>query len=159
MKQKLFSLLLTLSLFTCGLPAQTAGDKLSLDVLLNNGTTVSCLFEKLPVMTFADGKIRLSAQDAELGNWEFSEVKSWSFNTTNAIGNTKSTAKPQLYFDGKQLRLSGLAEGTLHIYDLQGRVVLKDKVGTEHTSGIDLSTLPKGTYVVVVGSTSVKFAI
>ena len=133
-KKTILTLLLTF--FAVGTWAQdeTASDP-AIIIWLNDGNKAQVLFSEMPVVTYDNGVLMLKGEETEL-SWPLENVNKFTIgNAGTGIRNVK-TADLDLLSD------------KLTVYDLDGRLVLKDLKS--------LSELPKGVYIIKDGSVTTK---
>lgn len=124
----------------------------SLLIHLADGTAVVCSLAREPQMLFGDKTITLTDLTGEVGEWNFSDVESWQF--SDAIDPDEVDKVRMVIEDDK---LTSSAE--IAVYDLNGRQLKTKLKRNKDVSGVNLNGLPKGTYLVKVGKSCVKYSI
>lgn len=156
MAKKLF--LLSIVLFAVNWFAPAQNQETFLTVVTSSGTDDFSL---------AGGEVQILnntvsivyAENATLNrNYTFDNVKSLSFTLRNATGiDSVAVNKFNAYIDKNDvLNISSVQTlGTVHVYSLSGALVASIE-SNGNTAAINLSTQPKGTYIVQVGISKVK---
>ena len=124
----------------------------SLLIHLTDGTEIVCSLAKEPQMLFGDKTITLTTLTGEIGEWNFSDVESWNF--SDALDPDEE--------DGIQMVVEGAkltASSEIAVYDLNGRQVNAGLKKNNGVFSVNLNGLPKGTYLVKVGKSCVKYSI
>lgn len=147
MKKKVFYavMLAMLGLLPC-----VAGN--SLLIHLSDGTEIVCSLAKEPQMLFGNKTITLTALTGEVGEWNFSDVESWQFAD---VMDPDEVDKIQWVVEDAKLT----ASSPIAVYDLSGRQVKAKVTASEGANSVSLEGLPKGTYLVKVGKSCVKYSI
>ena len=147
----------TLSVALLSIMSCFAGN--SLLVHLTDGTEIVCSLAKEPQMSFGEKTITLSSLVGEVGQWDFNNVESWEFvdrmdqDEVDAVDKPKAD-KPQIKIKEGQVTIAGNNAKDAAIYDANGRIMYKAQ-----GSKINLNGLAKGTYLLKVGESCVKFSV
>ena len=103
-------------------------------------------------ITFADGNAVVTASDGQTYTYPLTELQKMTF-TANATAIKALPKQDQgLTYKGGTLHVTGT--GMLHIYNAAGALVQMAHV--QEGANINLSTLPKGIYVVNMGQSTIK---
>lgn len=121
---------------------------------LTDGTRVYYLLggEESPVMKFVDGKMTVNSD-----TYEFSGIKSFCIsdeddpNLTNVANVVKASAR----FDGNTLFVAQ-ENANVKVYDASGKAVSATISSSAGYTSVDLSSMPKGIYLINIGENSVK---
>lgn len=124
----------------------------SLLIHLADGTEIVCSLSKEPQMLFGNKTITLTALTGEVGEWNFSDVESWQFAD---VMDPDEVDKIQWVVEDAKLT----ASSPIAVYDLSGRQVKAKVTASEGANSVSLEGLPKGTYLVKVGKSCVKYSI
>ena len=149
----------------------------SLLIHLTDGTEITCSLAREPQMLFGEKAITLTALTGEVGEWNFSDVESWEFSDQpdqdeiDAIDKVKS-AKPQIKIeDGRviiQNTKSKEQNSQVTVYDTNGQLMFNVQCSTPKGSRangenkvamFNVNKLVKGTYLLKVGESCVKFSV
>ena len=125
---------------------------------LTDGTNIVCNLAKEPKMTFGEKTLTLSSLEGTVGQWDFTQVESWSFGEDDAIESIKAE-KAQINIEDGLLTMAGVDAKKVAVYDINGRLVTPKLNTKGTTTSVSLNGLPKGTYVLKVGKSSVKFLV
>ncbi|MBQ7571052.1 MAG: T9SS type A sorting domain-containing protein [Bacteroidaceae bacterium] len=126
---------------------------------LSDSTVVVCSLAQEPLLTFGEKRITLSSQEGTVGQWEFADVESWHFaDTEDQIARTKDE-KPQVKITQDRLTISGNKGLRVAVYDTGGRQRTPALTASGNTTSLSLGGLTKGTYLLKVGNSSVKFVV
>lgn len=137
-----------------------SADNLAVNVLLTDGTTVTCNFAEKPQMTFDGSDIVLSSEKGNVGKWEFSGVTSWSFievkdlDNVNDINNT-----PSIVINGDEIVVNNLQGSSVSVFDVSGKLVLMQNANENGIAAISINGLRNGVYVLRAGNNSIKFIV
>jgi len=125
----------------------------SLVVVLSDGTTIYYLLgsEKNPVMTFTKDSITVDAD-----KYTFTNVVKFYVSETDVPSAIESVQKKDLKYDGQTIYV-GTAEKKVAVYSIDGKKIETDITVIDGTTAISTAKLKKGTYLVKVGETSLKF--
>ena len=130
MKQKILcSILLTL------LGCMPCFANFSLLIHLTDSTEIVCSLAKKPTMTFQDKTITLSSVEGTVGQWDFSDVDSWNFADVKDVNAVNPVNE----------------EG--------GRSSVTVPDSSDGQISISTDGLPKGTYILKAGNSSIKFLV
>lgn len=143
-------------LATLACPHVLAEDNYAIQLLLADNSSVTCAFSQNPEMTFADGKITLTASDATIGSWEFSDVRKWNFiDATQLAVQGVGTGKPQVLIQGDVITITGAGRQKAQIFDAAGRMCMNTTLGKD--SRISLNKLGTGVYILKIADNTLKF--
>lgn len=133
----------------------------SLLIHLTDGSKIICSLEKEPQMTFAGKTITLTSLDGGVGQWNFSDVDSWSFldnEIIDAVGQEEGE-RIQVWIQNGRLIARGSKAENLSIYDVNGRLVTTSHPTTADNITFSLSRFSKGNYLIKVGKSCIKFSV
>lgn len=121
---------------------------------LSDGTLVYYLLggDTNPIMRFVDDKVVVNAD-----TYEFSGIKNFYISNEddpNAIENV--LAKSSIKYDGNTLVVSAAKGKTVKVFAVNGTEVKAPISTAEGYAAVDMSGLQKGTYIISVGSSSIK---
>lgn len=121
---------------------------------LSDGTLVYYLLggETNPIMRFVDDKVVVNAD-----TYEFSGIKNFYISNEddpNAIENV--LAKSSIKYDGNTVVVSAAKGKTVKVFAVNGTEVKAPISTAEGYAAVDMSGLQKGTYIISVGSSSIK---
>jgi len=131
----------------------------SLVLHLTNGTEIVCSLAKEPQMLFGEKTITLTSLAGEVGQWSFSDVEAWKFSDQpdqdeiDAIDKVKSE-KPQIKIEEGRITIAGKNAKDAAVYDTNGRLMFQVS-----GSMFNVNRLAKGTYLLRVGESCVKFCV
>ena len=135
----------------------------SLVINLTDGTEIVCSLAKEPQMLFGEKAITLTSLAGEVGQWSFSDVESWKFSDQpdqdeiDAIDKVKSD-KPQIKIEEGRVTIQNLKfkeqNTQAAVYDTSGRLMFQVSGSKFH-----VNKLTKGTYLLKVGESCVKFSV
>ena len=134
--------------------AQTAG--LALQLSLADGTSVTCLFDKQPQMTFTTGTLTLTTTDGNIGTWNFADVEQWTFVAADGI--SSPVAAKGIAINGNTISLSGTDALGATLYDITGKAIAT-AAPSASGSAVSLSGLQPGVYVLRAGRNTIKFNV
>lgn len=119
---------------------------------LSDGTLVYYLLggETNPVMKFVDGKVVVNAD-----TYEFSEVKNFYISATDDPTSVEEVKALPSKFDGKTLVVP-TENANVAVFDASSKKVKASISVANGSTLVDLSSLPKGVYVIKVGGSSIK---
>ncbi len=156
MKQKIFcSMLLTM------LGCMPCFANLSLLIHLTDSTEIVCSLAKEPTMTFGDKTITLSSIEGTVGQWDFSDVVSWNFADVED-GDAVipiNAEKARIWIEGGRLTIAGVSAEKIAVYDAGGRSSIPVPDNADGQISININGLPKGTYLLKAGNSSIKFLV
>lgn len=134
------------------LAAVAAASAKSVVFTLSDGTLVYYLLggETNPVMKFVDGKVVVNAD-----TYEFSEVKNFYISATDDPTSVEEVKAQTSKFDGKTLVVP-TENANVAVFDASGKKVKASISVANGSTLVDLSSLPKGVYVIKVGGSSIK---
>lgn len=121
---------------------------------LSDGTLVYYLLggETNPIMRFVDDKVVVNAD-----TYEFSGIKNFYISNEddpNAIENV--LAKSSIKYDGNTVVVSAAKGKTVKVFAVNGTEVKAPISTAKGYAAVDMSGLQKGTYIISVGSSSIK---
>lgn len=156
MKQKILcSILLTL------LGCMPCFANFSLLIHLTDSTEIVCSLAKKPTMTFQDKTITLSSVEGTVGQWDFSDVDSWNFadvKDVNAV-NPVNEENARILIEGSKITVVGVNADKIAVYDAGGRSSITVPDSSDGQISISTDGLPKGTYILKAGNSSIKFLV
>ena len=109
-------------------------------------------------MEFSENTITLSALEGRVGQWDFTDVESWSFVEVDAI-DAIPQKKDQIKIEKGKLTIVCSSADKVAVYDLSGRRVNPSLRTVGHTTTVGLNGFTAGTYVLRVGGSSMKFMV
>ena len=154
MKEKMLSVLLFALLGV--LPTCASS---SLLIHLKDSTVIVCSLAMEPQMSFGKKTITLSSLAGTVGQWNFTDVESWSVGDIEDSIDELKGENAQIRIEGGNLTIAGNKAKNVAIYDLSGRLRTPSLDTAGNKTTISLSGLTKGTYVLKVGKSSVKFMV
>lgn len=121
---------------------------------LSDGTLVYYFLggETNPIMRFVDDKVVVNAD-----TYEFSGIKNFYISNeddSNAIENV--LAKSGIKYDGNTVVVGAAKGKTVKVFAVNGTEVKAPISTAEGYAAVDMSGLQKGTYIISVGSSSIK---
>ncbi len=121
---------------------------------LSDGTLVYYLLggDTNPIMRFVDDKVVVNAD-----TYEFSGIKNFYISNEddpNAIENV--LAKSSIKYDGNTVVVSAAKGKNVKVFAVNGTEVKAPISTAEGYAAVDMSGLQKGTYIISVGSSSMK---
>ena len=123
----------------------------SLVLVLSDSTRVYFLLDTTPVMKFQSGKVTVEAKE-----YAFTDIARFYISQTDdPTGIESQLAKQEVKWEGGTMLLQGKQKA--EVYSTGG---VKQEVGITVTADmtfIDTNPLPKGTYILKAGKTSMKF--
>lgn len=136
-------------------------EKLTLCVLLNDGTEVYCDFTKRPQMSFSNDVVSLVSVEGTVGEWVFADVKSWSFADSEVLGidAKKEDNGSVISFSDDCVKVCGSDGDVVNVYDTDGRLVIRRKLSKDGIALVQFLELKGGVYVFKSGRNSIKFII
>lgn len=164
MKKILFSLaMLFPTLLPMGASAQGASpeyvEKTTLVVELSDGTQSEYFLEDEPVLTFTDDSIVVTCNN-DVVQFAPDNVVDYHFNTRRVstdIREAPATNDAEPSFSFSNATFSGLKAGTrIMVYTIDGKPVKTITAGQDGTAKIELSSLPRGIYIIRTPNKSFK---
>ena len=141
----LFSLIVLLS--------ANAQEHKYLNIVLKNNSCVSYEIESnTAYIVFNDSCMIINNMDFYLEN----VVKYYVSNEDNSISNIKNAHQSKNKILGNNLYINTTQKGFLNLYDISGKCIFTRYI-TKQDMVIDLSSLPKGVYIVRINKESFKF--
>ena len=130
----------------------------ALVIHLADSTQIVCSLLKEPQMVFGEKSITLSSVEGMVGEWNFSDVLSWTFEEYEDVDEAIKEV------EGKKLLLTATGidvygEKNIAIYDMSGKKIEVKGETRDNTTNISFSGMPKGAYVLKVGKNSMKFMV
>lgn len=121
---------------------------------LSDGTLVYYLLggDTNPIMRFVDDKVVVNAD-----TYEFSGIKNFYISNEddpNAIENV--LAKSSIKYDGNTIVVGAAKGKAVKVFAVNGTEVKAPISTAEGYAAVDMSGLQKGTYIISVGSSSIK---
>ena len=130
----------------------------ALVIHLTDSTEIVCSLIKEPQMTFGKKSITLTSVDGTVGEWNFSDVVSWTFiDYTDVDDAIKEVEGKKIQITANSIEING--EKNIAIYDTSGKKIEMRSVTKGSTTTVNLSGMPKGTYLLKVGKNSAKFMV
>ncbi len=141
-----------LSLLSCLLLACACVSAKSLLFTLKDGTQVYYLLggEKNPIMTFHNGQTTINDD-----SYTISDIVKFVISDTDDPNNITETHIPSASLKGNCFMVNQ-ASGEVKVYNLSGMEVKARVEKVNDCLSIDLSSLPKNTYIIKVGEQSFK---
>ena len=157
---------LTLSFIPLSGFAQTVQEKMITCLVLTetNGTTTEFALESFPVITIEDNNLVITCKDQKLTtaltgvqDYHFIEKKvTTSISSVPSNDPKNASVSPQFSFSNAEV--SGLKAGArVAIYNLNGTQISSVTADGEGRVALDLSSLPKGVYILRTPTKSFKF--
>ena len=134
---------------------------LSLLIHLTDSTEIVCSLAKEPTMTFGNKTITLSSKEGTVGQWDFSDVESWNFaevEDADAV-NPVYAEKARIRIEGGRITIAGVNADKIAVYDAGGRSLTPVPNSADGQISISIDGLPKGTYLLKAGNSSIKFLV
>ena len=134
---------------------------LSLLIHLTDSTEIVCSLAKEPTMTFEDKTITLSSIEGTVGQWDFSDVESWNFAEVEDVDavNPVNVEKACIRIEGGRITITGVKDDKIAVYDAGGRLSTPVPDSADGQISISINGLPKGTYILKAGNSSIKFLV
>ena len=130
----------------------------ALVILLTDSTKVVCSLNKEPKMVFGEKTLTLTSLDGSVGEWNFTDVASWSFAEVQDVDDAiKDIKSDRIEINGNRLLVSGTKP--VAVYDLSGRLRTTRITTKDNSTSVDLSDFTKGTYLLKVGKSTMKFMV
>lgn len=166
MKKKLLILLLILGCFSgmwAGDSQGIAADGLqnALSIYLKDGKVTSFTFARKPVVTYEGNELVLTTTETQVSFPLYlvqKVVPDVNVSSPNAIDETSVATKPAFAFRGGTLTVSGGKPGApIFIYDLQGILVLQQRLDINGCATISTHQLGSNVYVLKASHITFKF--
>ena len=112
-------------------------------------------------MTFANKTITLSSVEGTVGQWDFSDVESWNFaevEDPDAVIPINAE-KALIRIEGGRITIAGIKADKIAVYDAGGRSSTPVPESADGQICIKIDGLPKGTYLLKAGNSSIKFLV
>lgn len=129
----------------------------ALVIHLKDSTQIVCSLNKEPKMTLGENTITLTTLDGAVGEWNFSNVMSWTFDEVQVDDAIKEVNADKIELNGNQIAISG--SKSIAVYDLSGRLRTPRLTKKDNTTSVDLNGFTKGTYLLKVGKNTMKFMV
>ena len=160
MKQKLFFLILIL---VAGMSVSEA-DAQNLVIKTNDGKETAKPLTSLKNVTFPDGNLLLTYKSGSTDSYSISSISKLFFGDavtgTDNYAPSETAEKLSVYpnptADIINIRNAPEGSSTVRIYRMEGVMVLNEEVSPDCLS-IDVSTLPKGCYLLTLNGQAFKF--
>lgn len=138
------------------LPAIHAGaEPKSFIVNLLNGESVIYNLSERPILTFADGKMKVKTYNME-SEFELVEIAKSEFSEIVAVETmTDDTKTTSFDITTDHILISGANRAD--VFDTTGKLMLRCNSGQDKTIDIDTSTLQPGIYVIYTPTRSIKY--
>ena len=150
MKRKLYTVFGLLILFVVGSLKASAQKALVLET--NDGKTYSYVLAKKPQLTFNDTEMLITSADAN-ASFVRKDIKNFHFEDATAIKDVVKEGQRMTYLGGV-VTVEGADNVVL--YDISGRQIMSKRSAGGESVTIDLSSQPRGTYIVRSGKQSLK---
>jgi len=133
----------------------------SLLIHLKDSTVIICPLAKQPQMVFGEKTITLSSLEGTVGQWNFADVESWNFADVEDVeAIDEVTLKPnRIKIEEGKIMIAGNNAKRVSVYDLSGRAITPSITCVGNTASISLTGFTKGTYLLKVGNSSIKFIV
>ncbi|MBQ4277386.1 MAG: T9SS type A sorting domain-containing protein [Bacteroidaceae bacterium] len=129
----------------------TSVEAKSLVLVMSDSTRVYFLLDDTPVMKFNGGNITVDTK-----TYAFTDIVRFYISATDdPSGIEQLMAKEEVKWEGGTLLLQGKKD--VEVYDINGRKQEVKVTTTADNTFVDTNSLPKGTYVMKSGKTSLKF--
>lgn len=133
----------------------------SLLIHLTDSTEIVCTLAKEPKMTFAEKSMTLATAEGLVGQWDFSDVESWNFadvGDADAV-NPINMEKARILIEEGSITIAGVKADKIAVYDAAGRSSTPVPDSADGQIIININGLPKGTYLLKAGNSSIKFLV
>lgn len=152
MKKLKFYLMLLVMLMATSAKA----DNVKYLVLNSGGEETVIALADAPVMTINEGTLKVTVAGVEKLSADLSQGLTYSFSETatsiQEILNNESSRLEQGH-----VYIAHAREGeTVRVFTIDGKLVASQRINSEGTADIDLTTLGKGLYIVKSAKTSIK---
>ena len=152
MKKLKFYLMLLVMLMATSAKA----DNVKYLVLNSGGEETVIALADAPVMTINEGTLKVTVAGVEKLSTDLSQGLTYSFSETatsiQEILNNESSRLEQGH-----VYIAHAREGeTVRVFTIDGKLVASQRINSEGTADIDLTTLGKGLYIVKSAKTSIK---
>ena len=145
---KRFTTILMLAFAFCH---ATSIEAKSLVLVLSDSTRVYFLLDDTPIMKFSGNSITVDTKE-----YSFTDIVRFYISATDdPSGIEQQMAKEDVKWEGGSLLLQGKKK--IEVFDVNGRKQDVKVTTTTDKTLVDTNSLPKGTYVVRSGKTSLKF--
>ena len=134
---------------------------LSLVMHLTDSTVVVCSLAKEPKMTFDDKTLTLSSIEGTVGQWDFAGVESWNIADVEDVDavNQVNVDKARICIGEGIITVAGTDAEQIAVYDANGRSVTSMPNNAGDIISFSINGLAKGTYLLKVGNSSIKFLV
>lgn len=151
--KKTFILLLFCSLFLLT-KAQS-----QLIIYFNNNTQNATDIQSISKLQFPDNKVKLDFSDGSTNEFQLTSIRKIVFNNTSRVNNVTNNELLSVYPNPatNYLYIKNLPTGIykIMIFDLAGIETFAGEIS--NTSPVDVSSLEKGMYIILVNSKALKF--
>ena len=127
-------------------------------LVLNSGgeETVIALADE-PVMTITGGTLKVTVADVEKLSADLSQGLTYSFSETTPTGIQEVMDNESSRLEQGHVYIAHARAGeTVRVFTVDGKLVASQRINSEGTADIDLTTLGKGLYIVKSAKTSIK---
>ena len=133
----------------------------SLLIHLTDSTEIVCALAKEPKMTFAEKAMTLTTVEGIVGQWDFTDVDSWNFADVKDVSavNPVNVEKARIRIEEGRITIAGVNADKIAVYDAGGRSSITVPESTDGQISISIDGLPKGTYILKAGNSSIKFLV
>lgn len=127
-------------------------------LVLNSGgeETVIALADE-PVMTINEGTLKVTVAGEEKVSADLSQGLSYRFSEADPTAIQEVLNKESSRLEQGHVYIAHAREGeTVRVFTVDGKLVASQRINSEGTADIDLTTLGKGIYIVKSAKTSIK---
>ena len=127
-------------------------------LVLNSGgeETVIALADE-PVMTINEGTLKVTVAGEEKVSADLSQGLSYRFSEADPTAIQEVLNKESSRLEQGHVYIAHAREGeTVRVFTVDGKQVVSQRINSEGTADIDLTTLGKGIYIVKSAKTSIK---
>ena len=152
MKKLKFYLMLLVMLMATSAKA----DSVKYLVLNSGGEETVIALADAPVMTINEGMLKVTVAGVEKLSADLSQGLTYSFSeTATSIQEVLNNESSRL--EQGHVYIAHAREGeTVRVFTIDGKLVASQRINSEGTADIDLTTLGKGLYIVKSAKTSIK---
>lgn len=152
MKKLKFYLMLLVMLMATSAKA----DNVKYLVLNSGGEETVIALADAPVMTINEGMLKVTVAGVEKLSADLSQGLTYSFSeTATSIQEVLNNESSRL--EQGHVYIAHAREGeTVRVFTIDGKLVASQRINSEGTADIDLTTLGKGLYIVKSAKTSIK---
>jgi hypothetical protein len=136
---------------------ESAETTLCMVLTQKDGTVSKFALKESPVMTYEGENIVVNCGDQQLST-EMAGISDIKFEESEIDGiETISNSEPQAAFSFGKASFSGLkADAMVHVYTIDGKMLISTRANIDGEAQIDLGTLSRGIYIVRTPSKSYK---